>query len=254
MGRKVDPRGFRLGVKKDWRSQWFASKGSEYIDLLHNDFKIRDYIKKKMKSGGIGEVLIQRSKEMIEITVSVERPGVVIGRGGKNIEEAKREIERISNARIKLNIEEVEKPKLDANLVAQTIGEQIERRISYRRAVKSELSKVMKAGALGCKVRCSGRLHGAEISRSEWFMKGSIPTQTLSFDIDYALYPAQTNMGTVGVKVWIYREQDVSASEKDTEEKRENQAQEGDSSQVKKKNRAKSREKESRVKKKQEKN
>lgn len=203
MGQKVNPMAFRLTVSKDWESKWFASKG-RYKDLLAADIKIREFVFKKLKNAGVSRVVIERSINKINISVFVSRPGVVIGRSGAGIEELKRELEKIVGQKVSINVEEVKRPDLSAYLVATGLAEQIERRMPVKRIMLQAADRVMRSGAKGVKIICSGRLGGAEIARYEKRVIGSIPLQTLRADIDYAAVPAKTvTAGVTGVKVWI---------------------------------------------------
>jgi len=203
MGQKVNPMAFRLTVSKDWESKWFANKG-RYKELLAADIKIREFVFKKLKNAGVSRVVIERSINKINISVFVSRPGVVIGRSGAGIEELKRELEKIVGQKVSINVEEVKRPDLSAYLVATGLAEQIERRMPVKRIMLQAADRVMRSGAKGVKIICSGRLGGAEIARYEKRVIGSIPLQTLRADIDYAAVPAKTvTAGVTGVKVWI---------------------------------------------------
>jgi small subunit ribosomal protein S3 len=203
MGQKVNPIGLRLGINKTWKSVWCSKK--EYANLLHEDLKITKFIKKELKNAGVADVVIERPQGKINVNIYVLRPGMVIGRQGRGIENLKKGIEKITNLQVSLNVVEVKNPELSAELVAQSIASQIEKRISYRRAAKKAIERTMRAGALGIKVRISGRLAGAEIARSEVFSQGRMPLHTLRSDIDYAYVPAFTKYGVIGVRVWIYK-------------------------------------------------
>ncbi len=203
MGQKVSPVGFRTGITKKWKSNWFA--GKDYPKLLQEDIKIRELIFKKLHHASVADVLIERSANLVTITVYTSRPGVIIGRSGAGIEELRSEISKITPSTIKINIEEVREPELSARLVALNIASQLERRISYRRACKQALGRVINAGARGAKIQISGRLGGVDIARQETFSSGSMPLATLRSDIDYAYIPARTTYGVIGVKVWIYK-------------------------------------------------
>lgn len=205
MGQKVNPISMRLQVGKNWKSRWFAS-GREYTDLLNEDLKIRRLINKELdRRAGVDEVEIERSSNMITLTMHSAKPGVVIGRGGSGIEELKKKLQRLTKTDIRINIEEVKRPELRAKLVAENIAGQLERRISFRRAMKASAAATMQAGAKGVKVTISGRLNGADMSRRETESVGSIPLHTLRADIDYAHASARTTYGVIGVKVWIHR-------------------------------------------------
>ncbi len=206
MGQKVHPTAFRIGVIRGWKSKWFSRK--DYAAYLEQDIKIRKYLQRKLKDGGVSTINVERSASGITINLYTSKPGIVIGRGGTGAEELKKEVQQKfldKKTKVNLNIHEVSKPFLDAQLVAQGIMEQLEKRIPFRRAVKRSIEQVMQAGAKGVKVIVKGRLNGAEIARSEKFAEGSVPLHTLRADIDYARGAAHTTYGMVGVKVWIYR-------------------------------------------------
>ena len=207
MGRKVHPIGFRLGIIKDWESKWFA-EGDEYAELLCQDIKIRELIRKRLGRAGISRLEIQRFPKQISITILTARPGIVIGRRGANVNALKAELEELTGVtgrNLRLDVVEVERPELDAHLVAESVAEQLERRVSQRRAMRQAISRAMRAGAQGIKIACSGRLSGAEMARREWAREGRVPLHTLRADIDYALVEALSTYGRIGVKVWIYR-------------------------------------------------
>ena len=205
MGQKVNPTSMRLQINKDWKSKWFAN-GTEYKDLLVEDLKLRKYIRLNVdRRAGIERVDIERSPNQTIITIHTAKPGVVIGRGGAGIEELKRKLTKKSSSPIRLNIEEVKKPELRAKLVADNVASQLERRFSFRRAIKSNADNTMRSGAKGVKIMVSGRLNGAEMARREVELVGSIPLHTLRADIDYAKTEAKTTYGVIGVKVWIYK-------------------------------------------------
>ncbi|MGQ9612543.1 30S ribosomal protein S3 [Chloroflexus sp.] len=204
MGRKVHPIGFRLGYIKDWQSKWFA-EGEAYTRQLHEDIELRKLISKELQSAGVSRIEIERSANKIEISVYTAKPGIVIGKRGTNVDTLKSALERKTGKKIKLNIKEIHQPELDAQLVAESIGEQITRRVSYKRAMKQAVQRAMRLGAQGVKVRCSGRLGGAEMSRVHEEAEGRVPRHTLRADIDYAQVHAHTTYGRIGVKVWIYK-------------------------------------------------
>lgn len=205
MGQKVNPVVFRLSLNKNWSSKWFAEKG-RYKELLANDILIREFILKKLKNAGIARVVIERSINKLNIVLFVSRPGMVIGRSGSGIEEIRKSIEKLVDQKVSINVEEVRRPDLSAYLVAQGIADQIERRMPVRRLMAQSAERVMRSGAKGVKIICSGRLGGAEIARYEKKILGSIPLQTLRADIDYAHVPAKTlTAGVTGVKVWIHK-------------------------------------------------
>ena len=204
MGQKVNPHGFRVGVIKDWDSRWYASN-EKVGDLLVEDHKIRVYLKKLLYAAGVSKIEIERSNEVVTVYLHVARPGVVIGKGGEQIEQYRKNVEKLIGKTVKLNIVEVRNPDMDAQLVAENIAAQLEKRISHRRAMKNAMGRAMRAGAKGIKCNCSGRLGGREIAGSEHYHEGTIPLQTLRADIDYGFAEAATTFGRIGVKVWIYK-------------------------------------------------
>ncbi len=204
MGQKVNPHGLRVGVIKDWDSRWYADD-KDFADFLVEDYKIREYLKKKLFSAGVSKIEIERASDRVKVIVFTAKPGVVIGKGGNEIEVTKNELSKISGKKISLDIKEIKKPDKDAQLVAENIAGQLENRVSFRRAMKSCMGRTMKTGALGIKASCSGRLGGADMARTEFYSEGTIPLQTLRADIDYGFAEADTTYGKVGVKVWIYK-------------------------------------------------
>ncbi len=205
MGQKTHPIGFRIGVIKDWNSKWFASK-RDYTQILHEDINIKDYIKKRYASAGISRVVVERMAEKVKVRIMASRPGIIIGRKGAEVEQLKKDIERITGDKdVTITVDEVRIPELDAQLVAEEIALQIERRVSHRRAMKRAIDNAFKAGAKGVKVQVKGRIGGAELARSEWFLVGRMPLQTLRADVDYGYARAYTKYGVLGVKVWIYK-------------------------------------------------
>lgn len=204
MGRKVHPVGFRLKVNKTWDGRWFA-EGEEYVNQLHQDFKIRDMIRELAPRAGVSRIEIERFPGNVRIFVHTSRPGVLIGRKGENVKNLRREMEALVGKKIDLQIKEIKEPDLDAYLVSRNIAEQIERRISYRRAMKRTLQSVMRAGAEGAKIEVAGRLGGSDMARRVWLREGRVPLHTLRADIDYAVTKAITTYSVVGVKVWIYK-------------------------------------------------
>ncbi len=204
MGQKVHPLGLRLGIIKDWNGRWYANK-KEYRQLLHEDLEIRKEIKRRFFTAGISKVEIERAANRAKVTIHTARPGMVIGKGGAEVDRLRRELEQKTGKQLQINIVEVKHPELDAQLVAENIAFQLERRVSFRRAMKQAQARAMRLGALGIKVRISGRIAGAEIARSEWSSEGSIPLHTLRADIDYGFAEAKTTYGQIGVKVWIYK-------------------------------------------------
>jgi small subunit ribosomal protein S3 len=204
VGQKTHPHGFRLGFNKQWSSRWFA-KGPEYARLIHEDLRMKQEIKKKYAHAGISEVAVERVGPKIRVLIFTARPGIIIGRGGKEIESLKHHLESIVKREVYVDIREVEKPELVALLVAEGIAVQLEKRIAYRRAMRKAVEMALKMGAKGIKVMCAGRLGGVEIARSEWYLRGQLPLQTLKADIDYGFTEAFTTYGQIGIKVWIYR-------------------------------------------------
>ncbi len=202
MGQKVNPHGLRVGVINDWDSRWYAE--ADFADNLVEDYKIRKYLKKKLYSAGISKIEIERASDRLKIIIFTAKPGVVIGRGGAEIETLKAEVQKFTDKKLNLEIKEIKKPDLNAQLVAENIATQLENRISFRRAMKSTMARTMKSGAKGIKTSVSGRLGGADMARTEFYSEGTIPLQTLRADIDYGFAEATTTYGKTGVKVWIY--------------------------------------------------
>ena len=217
MGQKVNPHGLRVGVIKDWDSRWFANK-ADFGDTLVEDFNVRKFIKKNLYAAGVPKIEIERFADKVRIHIHCAKPGVVIGRGGAEIEKLRAQLEKMLNKQVYVNIVEVKQPDMDAQLVAEKIALDLENRISFRRAMKQSIGRAMKLGAKGIKVRCGGRLGGAEIARAETYHEGTIPLQTIRADIDYGTAEAHTTYGRIGVKVWIYRGEvlkgEVAASDK----------------------------------------
>ena len=203
MGQKVNPHGMRVGVIKDWDSRWYAE--ADFADNLIEDHEIRTYLKKKLYSAGISKIEIERASDRIKIIVHTAKPGVVIGKGGAEIEKLKDEVQKMTDKKLFVDIKEVKRPDRDAQLVAESIAQQLENRVSFRRAMKSTMGRSMKAGVLGIKTAVGGRLGGADIARTEFYSEGTIPLQTLRADIDYGFAEADTTYGKLGVKVWIYK-------------------------------------------------
>jgi small subunit ribosomal protein S3 len=204
LGRKVHPLGFRLGIIKDWQARWFAT-GEEYADLLQEDLNIRDLIRKEMGQAGISKIEIERFPKRVGITVWTAKPGIIIGRKGATVKTLRQDLEELSNKKVRIDVQEIERPELDAYLVAENIAAQLERRISHSRAMKRAVTQAMRMGAEGVKIICSGRLSGAEMARREGVMEGRVPRNTLRADIDYGFAEALTTYGRIGVKVWIYK-------------------------------------------------
>ena len=203
MGQKVNPHGLRVGVIKEWDSRWYAE--SDFADYLVEDYNIRKYLKKKLYSAGISKIEIERASDRIRVIIHTAKPGVIIGKGGAEIEVTKTELSKMTDKKVLIDIKEIKRPDKDAQLVAENIAQQLENRVSFRRAMKSCMGRTMKAGALGIKAACGGRLGGADIARTEFYSEGTIPLQTLRADIDYGFAEADTTYGKVGVKVWIYK-------------------------------------------------
>ena len=203
MGNKVHPIGLRLGLNQEWQARWFAEK--EYAKYLVEDMKVRKALQQKYREAGISRVDIERQSNTMNITLHTSRPGVVIGRGGQRVEEVRQQLEKLTGNKVKLTIEEIRQPELDAYLVARGVAEQMERRIAFRRAIKQAIARTIQAGAKGIRIMCSGRLGGAEIARRQTLKEGRLPLQTLRANIDFGLAEARTTMGRIGVKVWIYK-------------------------------------------------
>ena len=203
MGQKVNPHGLRVGVIKDWDSKWYAE--ADFADLLVEDYNIRTYLKKKLYAAGVSKIEIERASDRVKVIIYTAKPGVVIGKGGAEIEKIKAEVQKFTSKKLVVDIKEVKRPDRDAQLVAENIALQLENRVSFRRAMKSCMSRTMKSGAKGTKTSCSGRLGGADMARTEFYSEGTIPLQTLRADIDYGFAEADTTYGKVGVKVWIYK-------------------------------------------------
>mgnify|MGYP005841741321 CR=1 FL=1 len=203
MGQKVHPYGFRLGIIYPWKSRWFATR--DYADLLQEDLAIRRYIKAHMRRAAISRVEIERTTKRVRVDIFTARPGIVIGRRGAEVDRIKRDLAAMTGKDVQVNIQEIDAPELDAFLVAQNVAEQLEGRVSFRRAMKRAVQNTMRAGAKGIRISCAGRLGGAEMARTEWYREGQVPLQTLRADIDYGYYVARTTFGVIGVKVWIYK-------------------------------------------------
>ena len=203
MGQKVNPHGLRVGVIKDWDSKWYAD--AEFSDYLVEDYNIRKFLKKKLYSAGVSKIEIERASDRVKVIIYTAKPGVVIGKGGAEIEVTKKELSKLTDKKVMVDIKEIKRPDRDAQLVAENIAQQLENRVSFRRAMKSCMGRTMKSGAMGIKTCCSGRLGGAAMARAEFYSEGTIPLQTLRADIDYGFAEANTTYGKVGVKVWIYK-------------------------------------------------
>jgi small subunit ribosomal protein S3 len=204
LGRKVHPVGFRLGIIKDWQARWFAT-GEEYADLLQEDLDVRQLIRDEMGQAGISKIEIERFPKRVSLTIWTAKPGIIIGRKGANVRVLRQHLEELSNKKVRIDVQEVERPELDAYLVAENIASQLQRRISHSRAMKRSATQAVRMGAEGVKISCSGRLSGAEMARREWVMEGRVPRNTLRADIDYGFAEALTTYGRIGIKVWIYK-------------------------------------------------
>ena len=203
MGQKVNPHGLRVGVIKDWDSRWYAD--AEFSDFLVEDYNIRKYLKKKLYSAGVSKIEIERASDRVKVIIYTAKPGVVIGKGGAEIEVTKKELSKLTDKKVLVDIKEIKRPDKDAQLVAESIAGQLENRVSFRRAMKSTMGRTMKAGVKGIKTAVAGRLGGADMARTEFYSEGTIPLQTLRADIDYGFAEADTTYGKIGVKVWIYK-------------------------------------------------
>lgn len=217
MGQKINPIGLRLGINRTWDSRWYAHK-NEYGNLLHEDLRIREYLMDTLKQAAIARVVIERPHKKCRVTIHSARPGIVIGKQGKDIEKLRRKIGEFTSSEVHINIVEVRKPEIDATLVAQSIAQQLERRVAFRRAMKRSVQSAMRLGASGIRINCGGRLGGAEIARVEWYREGRVPLHTLRADVDYGVATARTAYGACGIKVWIFKgeimEHDPMASER----------------------------------------
>jgi small subunit ribosomal protein S3 len=203
MGQKVHPIGFRLGIIKTWDSRWFSQKN--YSTLLHEDIKIRKIVKERLMHAGVSKIEIERAGQKAKINIHTARPGIIIGKKGAEVDKLKKDLEAMTGKQMYINIQEIRRPELDAQLVAENIALQLERRIAFRRAMKKSVTSALRLGAQGIKIMCAGRLAGAEIARTEWYREGRVPLHTLRADIQYGFFEAKTTMGQIGVKVWIYR-------------------------------------------------
>jgi small subunit ribosomal protein S3 len=203
LGQKVHPVGFRLGVIRTWESKWYA--GKDYSGLLHEDLKLRDYLKKRLYHAGISKIEIERAASKAKVNIFAARPGIIIGKKGSEVEALKKDLAKLTDKEVFINIQEVRKPEIDAQLVAENVALQLERRVAFRRAMKKAVSQALKFGAEGVKIECSGRLGGAEMSRREWYREGRVPLHTLRADIDYGFAEAKTTYGIIGVKVLVFK-------------------------------------------------
>jgi small subunit ribosomal protein S3 len=203
VGQKVNPKGFRVGIIRDWEGRWYADRN--YSELLHEDLKIRKYVKQKLKMAGVPKVEIERAANRVKVSIHAAKPGIVIGRGGTEVENLRKTLEAMTGKQVAVNIVEIKKPELDAQLVAENVAAQLEKRTSFRRAMKQTVQRSIRQGAQGIKIQCGGRLGGAEIARSEWYHEGKVPLHTLRADIDYGFAEANTTYGKIGIKVWLYK-------------------------------------------------
>ncbi|MBR2783701.1 MAG: 30S ribosomal protein S3 [Firmicutes bacterium] len=204
MGQKVNPKGFRIGVIRDWDSRWYANN-KDFKNYLYEDYQLRKYVKEKLYSSGVSKVDIERTGGRVKINVFTAKPGIVIGRGGQEVEVLRQELEKMTGKKVSVNITEIKRPELDAQLVAESVAASLEKRIAFRRAMKQTVGRTMRMGAGGIKIMCAGRLAGAEIARTEWYAEGKVPLHTLRADIDYGFAEANTAYGKIGIKVWIYK-------------------------------------------------
>ncbi len=213
MGQKTHPKGFRLGITENWDSRWFARR--EYADLLHEDIKIRNFLKKRLYHAGVSKIDIERAANKAKINIHTARPGIVIGKKGAEIEKLKQELVKLTNKETFINIHEVRRPDVDAQLVAENVALQLERRVAFRRAMKEALARAMRMGAQGVRIQSSGRLGGSEIARTEWYREGRVPLHTLRADVNYGFAEAKTTHGLIGVRVWIFRGEVLSRQEEE---------------------------------------
>ncbi|MCX8506552.1 MAG: 30S ribosomal protein S3 [Alphaproteobacteria bacterium] len=203
MGQKVNPIGLRVGINRTWDSRWFANR--DYAKLLHEDLKLREFLHTRLSAAGISRIIIERPAKKARVTIHSARPGVVIGKKGADIEKLRSDLAKITGGEVNLNIVEIRKPEIDARLIAESIAQQLERRIAFRRAMKRSVQSAMRLGALGIRINCSGRLGGAEIARMEWYREGRVPLHTLRAEVDYGVATAMTTYGTCGIKVWVFK-------------------------------------------------
>lgn len=217
MGQKVNPIGLRLGINRTWDSRWYSGK-ENYADLLHEDLKIRNFLHNRLSQAGVANIIIERPAKKARVTIHTARPGVVIGKKGQDIEKMRRALQKMTGSEVSLNIVEIRKPEVDAQLISDNIAQQLERRVAFRRAMKRAVQSAMRTGAGGIRINCAGRLGGAEIARTEWYREGRVPLHTLRADVDYGESSAHTTYGVCGVKVWVYKgeimEHDPMAHEK----------------------------------------
>jgi len=202
MGQKVHPIGFRLGITKNWKSRWFSPKN--YPDLIQEDRRIREIVKKQLSAAGIADIEVERKSNQVEVTIQTAKPGMVVGRGGKNIEELRQKLFQELNKKVQMNVQEVKSVETNAQLIAEAAAQQLEKRVAFRRVMKQSMTRAMNSGAQGIKIMIAGRLGGADIARTEWLREGRIPLHTLRADIDYGFFEAKTVFGIIGIKVWVY--------------------------------------------------
>ncbi|HLR20687.1 MAG TPA: 30S ribosomal protein S3 [Tissierellaceae bacterium] len=219
MGQKINPHGLRVGIIKDWDSKWYADKN--FDELLVEDHEIREYVKKKLYIAGISRLQIERAANKIKLNIYTAKPGMVIGRGGSGVEALRKELEKMTDKSVVINVEEIKRPELDAQLVAENIASQLERRVSFRRAMKQSIQRTIRAGAEGMKTSVSGRVGGADMARTEGYSEGTIPLQTLRADIDYGFAEAETTYGKLGVKVWLYKGEILPTKNTEKEDKKD---------------------------------
>ena len=212
MGQKINPIGFRLGVQRNWSSRWYAA-GRDFSGMLLQDIEVRKYLKKRLAHASVAKVIIERSTKNAKITIHSARPGIVIGKKGEDIEVLRSDLQKLTGVPVHLNIEEVRKPEIDAQLIADSIGNQLEKRIQFRRAMKRAMQNAMRLGAQGIKIMSSGRLNGIDIARTEWYREGRVPLHTLRAEVDYAVSEAKTTYGIIGIKVWVYRGQVLGSND-----------------------------------------
>lgn len=211
MGQKVHPIGFRLGITKNWKSRWFSPKN--YPDLIQEDRRIRDIVRKQLSAAGIADIEVERKSNQVEVTILTAKPGMVVGRGGKNIEDLRQKLFQELNKKVQMNVQEVKSVETNAQLIAEAAAQQLEKRVAFRRVMKQSMSRAMNAGAQGIKIMISGRLAGADIARTEWLREGRIPLHTLRADIDFGFFEAKTVFGIIGIKVWVYNGEKLKEKE-----------------------------------------
>jgi small subunit ribosomal protein S3 len=222
MGQKVNPIGLRVGINRTWDSRWFA--GRDYAQLLHEDLKLKEYLRDRLAQAGISKIVIERPAKKARVTIHSARPGVVIGKKGADIEKLRSDLAKMTGSEVSLNIVEIRKPEIDAKLIAENIAQQLERRVAFRRTMKRAVQSAMRLGALGIRINCSGRLGGAEIARMEWYREGRVPLHTLRAEVDFGTATAKTTYGTCGVKVWVFKGE-IMAHDPMASDKRANEAQ-----------------------------